>query len=87
MIRGTLHGVGREEKEWASFMKEPNGSHIFRTVSISSSFLGVFHRCQLTLHEHHTLNTSRKEQRECTTLKFNQYGRKTTTFSQNFFKM
>lgn len=43
-----LHGVGHERKEWASFMKEPNGSHIFRTVSISSSFLGVFHRCQLT---------------------------------------
>ena len=38
-------------------MKGPNRSHIFRTLSISAAFLGVFRRCQITCsptgHEYH----------------------------------
>lgn len=36
--RKALHGVGHKKKEWASFMKGPNRSHIFKTLSISAVF-------------------------------------------------
>lgn len=45
-------------------MKGPNRSHIFRTLSISAAFLGVFRRCQITCsptgHEYHIWRERRK---------------------------